>query len=369
MKTLLLIAFIIVLTIKVNAQQSTFQKSVGGSQFEYGYAMQKTSDGGYVVGASTGSFGASGIDFYVIKYDANGNALWNKIYDNTSAGNEPLNDIFQTTDGGYVFGGFSQQSPNVYAYMVKTNSTGDTLWTRNWGGAGLSDCYLVTQTSDGNVLIGGYTTSYGAGMEDAFLIKLNVNTGDTLWTRVWGGAQNEWLYNMQETKDGGIILSGLTNSFGAGNNDILLIKTDANGIIQWAKAYGDTANQFGYGHCLQQTSDGGYIVTGAGGFLLKTDSIGTILWQKTYNSSFTNGFIGHAVEQTTDGGYIVGGFTGAATSQSCLIKTDSAGNVTWSMFYGGTNGEKCYAVKQSDDGGYFMSGQLVLSEQDRIYIL
>ena len=354
----LLFAFAMLMPIsKISFAQGTFQKSVGGSMFEYGYAMQKTADGGYVVGASTSSFGANGVDFYVIKYDANCTALWNKIYDNAGTGAEPINDIFQTTDRGYIVGGYTQHLPNVFAYIVKTDSIGDTLWTRYWGrmDTTYSDCYLVTQTSDGNVLIGGYTTSYGAGMEDAFLLKLDVNTGDTLWTRVWGGPQNEWLYSMQETADGGIILAGLTNSFGAGDNDILLIKTDANGNIEWAKAYGDTASQFGYGHCLQQTSDHGYIITGNGGFLLKTDSIGTVQWQKTYNGSFT--FTGHAVQQTTDGGYIVGGSKSNGTSKACLIKTDSVGNVSWSMFYGGTSGELCFAIKQADDGGYFMSGQ------------
>ncbi len=167
--------------------------------------------------------------------------------------------------------------------------------------------------------------------------------------------QNEWLYHMQQTSDGGIILSGLTNSFGAGDNDILLIKTDANGTIQWAKAYGDTSSQYGFGHCLQQTSDGGYIITGVGGFLLKTDSIGTIQWQKKIN--FDSSFTGHAVEQTTDGGYIVGGYTGSTTQRACLVKTDDTGKVTWSYYYGGNGGDICWAVRQADDGGYFMSGQ------------
>ena len=360
MKTLLLFVFAIVLTIKVNAQQSTFQKSVGGSQFEYGYAMQKTSDGGYVVGATTGSFGVSNYAFYVIKYDANGNALWNKIYfDNSGTGNDPINDIFQTSDGGYIAGGFKNTKahpPTSVAYIVKTNSAGDTLWTRYWGGqdSTFTDFYLVTQTSDGNILAGGYTTAFGVAGQNAFVIKLNVSTGDTLWTRVWGGSQHEWLYSMQETKDKGIILTGVTG-FGAGSEDILLIKTDANGNIKWAKTYGDSANQFGFGHCLQQTTDGGFIITGSGGFLMKTDSVGAIKWQKTFN--FSPPFNGHALEQTADGGYIVGGWTGTTIPQACMIKTDSMGNIKWSRFYGGTLGEKCFAVKQADDGGYFMSGQ------------
>ena len=210
-------------------------------------------------------------------------------FDNSGTGNDPINDIFQTSDGGYIAGGFKNTKahpPTSVAYIVKTNSAGDTLWTRYWGGqdSTFTDFYLVTQTSDGNILAGGYTTAFGVAGQNAFVIKLNVSTGDTLWTRVWGGSQHEWLYSMQETKDKGIILTGVTG-FGAGSEDILLIKTDANGNIKWAKTYGDSANQFGFGHCLQQTTDGGFIITGSGGFLMKTDSVGAIKWQKTFNFS------------------------------------------------------------------------------------
>jgi hypothetical protein len=358
---LLLIAVAIALTININAQQATFQKCFGGNQFEYGYSMQKTNDGGCIVGGVTASYGISTWQYYVVKFDINGNEQWTKTYGGSCGKAQPVNDLCQTADGGYVIVGYSMctnSSGTANAYIVRTDASGDTLWTRAWGGnttGEYSDAYEVTQTGDGNILVGGYTSVFGEGEEDAFLLKLDYNTGDTLWTRIWGGPLDEWMYYVKETNDGGIMLCGFTSSYGAGSEDVLLIKSDANGNIQWAKAYGTAGSEEGWGHCAQQTADGGYIIISSTGFLIKTDASGNITWQKQYSGPGT--YTCHTVQQTTDLGYIFGGYNTVGSVQTAfLVKTDTVGNVTWSREYGDTS--ICYAVKQANDKGYFFTGQI-----------
>jgi hypothetical protein len=151
-----------------------------------------------------------------------------------------------------------------------------------YGGTSYDFAYSVQQTSDGGYIVAGKTGSFGAGWEDIFLIKTDAN-GNLQWAKTYGGTNWEGAWSVQQTSDGGYIVAGYTNSFGAGDWDIFLIKTDANGNIQWAKTYGGTGNESAAS--VQQTSDGGYIVAGgatsfgAGGhdiFLIKTDANGDI---------------------------------------------------------------------------------------------
>ncbi len=222
--------------------------------------------------------------------------------------------------------------------------------------------HSVQQTSDGGYIVAGWTGSFGGGWDDIFLIKTDAN-GNVQWAKTYGGigTSHERAYSVQQTSDGGYIVAGWTQSFGAGNWDIFLIKTDANGNVQWAKTYGGTAEDVAYS--IQQTSDGGYIAAGhtasfgAGGtdvFLIKTDANGDIIWAKTYGGTSTE--VAFSVQQTSDGGYILAGYTGLGYSDVFLIKTDANGNIIWAKTYGGTFGDVAYSVQQTSDGGYIVAG-------------
>lgn len=358
-KTLLISIAIFGLT--VTKGQVTFQKSFGGSNaFEYGYSMQNTSDGGYIIAGCTFSFGGANCHKYVVKFDASANELWSKSYNANRT--EVLNDIYNMSDGGFAICGYSWKggADTNRASIVRINSLGDTLWTKFWLGA---DAYGICESSDGNILAAGLTADIPS---DAFLIKLDKNTGDTLWTRIWGGTQQDWFYSLLETNDGGIILAGYTSSYGAGQNDILLMKTNVYGNTLWEKTYGTSGQEVAYGHCVQQTSDLGFIVTGYSTTdsticLLKTDADGNIQWQKKYSSGNCLGLISHAVEQTRDGGYIVGGYKSLLPPSErdipLLLKTDAAGNIQWAKNYGGSGDDLFYAVKQTTDSGYVACGR------------
>jgi hypothetical protein len=338
-----------------------FAKTYGGTDGDYAYSVQQTSDGGYILAGGTDSFGADSADLFLIRTDANGNIIWAKTYGGT--GNDWASSVQQTSDGGYIVAGETWSfGAGGDIFLIKTDANGNVIWAKTYGGTGDDRVYSVQQTSDGGYIVAGSTYSFGAGYRDFFLIKTDAN-GNIIWAKTYGGSSDEHASSVQQTSDGGYIVSGYTWSFSAGNWDIFLIKTDANGNIIWAKTYGGTSDDLAYS--VQQTSDGGYIVAGrtnsfgAGGdiFLIKTDANGNIIWAKTYGG--TSGERASSVQQTSEGGYILAGYTGsfgAGLSDVFLVKTDANGNIIWAKTYGGTGWDEASSVQQTSDGGYIVAG-------------
>jgi uncharacterized repeat protein (TIGR02543 family) len=342
---------------------TSWTKTFGGTGLDVAYAVQQTTDSGYIVAGLTTSFGAGASDAYLIKTDASGNTLWTKTFGGTF-GDELASAVQQTTDGGYIVaGGYSIRQGNRDAYLIKTDANGNTLWTKTFGETNDDLANAVRQTTDGGYIVAGYTTSFGTIGGDAFLIKTDAS-GNTLWTKTFGGTNGDLAQAVQQTTDGGYIVAGFTKSFGAGNWDAYLIKTDASGNTLWTKTFGGTGDDQAY--AVQQTTDGGYIVAGltnysdaisGDAFLIKTDANGNTLWTKTFGG--TNHDYIYGVQQTTDGGYIVAGLTlsfGAGASDVYLIKTDANGNILWTKTFGGTNNDYAHAVQQTTDGGYIVAG-------------
>ena len=315
--------------IKTNVSGDTlWTKTFGGGSEDIGYSVRQTLDGGFIITGYTLSFGAGMYDVWLIKTDASGDTLWTKTFGGT-------NDDFgiavqQTSDEGYVIMGYTDLIGNgLYdIWLIKTDDTGDTLWTRTYGANEDEKGYSVQQTEDEGYILVGYTTSFGVGSADVWLIKTN-SSGDTLWTKSFGGVYDEWGYSVQQTSDKGYIITGFTISFGAGLYDVWLIKTNDAGDTLWTKTYGANGEEQGY--CVQQTLDEGYIITGfkrtlginnTNIWLIKTDGSGNVLWTKTFGGSKNER--GYSVQQTFDGGYIVTGFTtplGAVSEDIWLIKT------------------------------------------------
>ncbi len=348
------------------APDTLWTRAYGDSLNEYGREVNLTTDGGFIIAGYTNSMGAGGTDFYLVKTNSTGDTLWTRTY------GDSLNDYGrsaqQTTDGGYIFVGYSNSSGagSYDYYLVKTNSTGDTTWTRTYGGTGVDYGMWVQQTSDGGYILAGATDSYGAGSRDFYLVKTD-SIGDTLWTRAYGGVDLEYCYNVRQTSDGGYIAAGYTTSYGAGGRDFYLVKTNANGDTLWTGIYGGADYDYGMG--VQQTTDGGYIFTGytnsfgAGGYdfyLIKTDAAGDTLWTRTYGGTETER--PNEVQQTTDGGYIIVGYTnsyGLVFYDVYLIKTDANGDTLWTGMYGGIDHDYGMSIKQTADGGYIAAGYTI----------
>ena len=317
-----------VMLIKTNSQGATlWTKTYGGGI--YAASVQQTTDGGYIITGTT----SSPRDVWLLKTDSQGNSLWSKNF----GGNYPEygRSVQQTTDGGYIIAGESDD-----VYLIKTDSMGNSLWTKHFGGNNSDGGRSVQQTTDGGYIITGSTASFGNGQSDAWLIRAN-SQGDTLWTKTFGGSGSDYGRSVQQTTDGGYIITGATASFGNGQSDVWLIRANSQGDTLWTKTFGGSERD--YGRSVQQTTDGGYIITGATGidtlvydlWLLKTDSMGNSLWTKHFGGN--NSDVGRSVQQTTDGGYIITGYTGLVydniigSGDVWLIKTDGQGILSTSF--------------------------------------
>ncbi len=318
--------------IKLNAFGDTmWTKTYGGSGEEYGVGVTQTTDDGYIICGYTKSFGASGKDIYLVRTDLSGNVMWSKKY--ASAGEDIGNNVLQTNDGGYLLTSSSTiaGAGNYNAYLIKTDANGDTLWTRYYGGAMEDDGNFVQQTQDGGYILTGTTLSFGAGNEDIYVVKTNA-TGDTLWTRTYGGPQGDYGFSIRQFDNGEYMLTGVTSSFGAGSYDSYLMKLDINGNVLWTKVYGGT--NWDSGFSFRQTSDNGFIVLGQSFsfgvnsdlYLIKTDASGDTLWTRSYGG---NGYeFQSCILQTSDEGYLISAAEESfgAGRNIYLIKTDSMGN-------------------------------------------
>ena len=314
--------------IKTNASGDTlWTKTVGGYSYDEGYSVQQTADGGYIIIGNTYSFGAGWNDIWLIKTNTSGDTLWTKTF---QGGVDYGNSIQETIDEGYIMTGQTAESigtGNGDVWLIKTNFYGDTLWTKTFGGSNPDAGNSVQQTTDGGYIIIGRTYSLG-GNYDVWLIKTNAS-GDTLWTKTFGGSDNEKGYSVQQTTDGGYIIVGTTYSSVTWIYAIYLIKTNASGGTLWTKTFRGSGED--WGRSVQQTTDGGYIIVGdtesfgAGRsdiWLIKTNASGDTLWTKTFGGNYYEK--GYSVQQTTDGGYIIAGCTvtfGAGGNDVWLIKT------------------------------------------------
>jgi len=289
--------------------------------------------------------------------------LWTQTFG--GVGHDHAHVSLQTSDGGFVFTGSTSTfgAGSYDAWLTKTDSDGNEMWSQTYGGTAWDNGWSVEQTSDGGYIITGNTFSFGAGQSDVWLIKTD-SSGNELWSQTIGGTVSEVGTCVQQTSDGGYIITGYTNSFSAGDNDVWLIKTDSNGNTVWAQTFGGIEHD--EGDSVQQASDGGYIVAGSTQsiglgdkdvWLIKTDSAGNELWNQTFGG--TDMDWGKCVQQAGDGGYIIAGFTasfGAGSNDAWLIKTDSEGNEIWSSTYGGTGDDSSVDVHLTSDNGFIIAG-------------
>jgi hypothetical protein len=341
-----------------------WEQTYGGTSYEFGYSIQQTTDGGYIICGNTESFGNGMRDVYLIKTDGSGSQQWSQSYG--GSGTDVGYSVQQTNDGGYIISGSTESFGNGGhdVYIIKTDNNGDQQWFQTFGGSGVYDRgRSVQQTNDGGYIIGGSTTSFG-NSSDVYLIKTDGN-GNQLWSKTYNEGSTDYGVDVKQTTDGGYVVCGYSNSIiSNGNFDIYLIKSDNNGNEEWSSKFGGAGVEHGYS--VQQTTDGGYIISGYTDnintsnydvYLIKTDGNGNQLWSQTYGGSGYNE--GKSVQQTNDGGYIICGYTesfGNGMEDVYLIKTDGNGNEIWSQRFGGADNDQGWSVQQTTDGGYIISG-------------
>ncbi len=405
---------LIILTSLLSAQNQLIKqwdKRYGGTVDDVLLVLEHAMDGGYILGGFTDSglggdktqpsWGSS--DYWVVKVDSMGIKLWDKRYGGTNL--DAFHSLEQTTDGGYIVGGetMSDSSGDISQnnwglagssdyWIIKIDSLGIKQWDKRLGGTQDDGMMSLHQTTDGGYIFGGVSSSDSSGDKtqncwgafDYWMVKTD-SVGNKQWDKRFGGTDDDLLFDIKQTSDGGYILGGYTESDSSGDKtqplwggrDYWIVKTDSVGNKQWDKRFGGTGHD--YLSVVQQTNDGGYILGGvslsqvsgdktqptwggAGDFdlwIVKMDSLGNKQWDRDF------GGIGSEDEfstltQTPDGDYLIGAasysdISGDKTEnnmgveQSWILKIDSLGNKQWdkTIFTWGHD-EHGYTIKVND---------------------
>tara|TARA_B100000508_G_scaffold137355_2_gene131764 strand:- start:63454 stop:66492 length:3039 start_codon:yes stop_codon:yes gene_type:complete len=331
-----------------------WQKSLGGSGYDHAESIEQTTDGGYIVaGVSESSDGditsSNGLsDYWIVKLDANGSTLWQRAIGGSL--NDYANCIKQTTDGGFIVAGYSESTDgdvtgnhgNFDYWIVKLDAAGTILWEMSYGGLGDDRAESIQQTTDGGYIVTGSSDSNDGditnnqGFHDFWVIKLDSN-GSILWQNTYGGSSWDRSKMIQQTTDGGYIIAGFTwsndgdVSFNNGQRDYWVIKLDASGNLIWEKSLG--GSDFDWAYSVQQTADGGFIVAG-----------------RSYSD---NG------DLTINYGIY----------DYWVVKLDATGNIEWQKSLGGGGGDSARSVKQTSDGGFIVAGYSVFINSQSYWIV
>jgi hypothetical protein len=203
----------------------------GGTDYDYADSLVQTFDGGYALTGNTEPTAGAGVcDPWLVKTDAYGNLEWNQTYGGT--GDDFADALLQTSDGGYAIAGSFVPSGTGYSdfWLFKTDAYGNMIWNQTYGGTQFDYATSLVATSDGGYAVAGGTYSFGAGKRDFWLIKTDTY-GNAEWNQTYGGTEQELAYSLVVTPDGGYAIAGHTYSFGAGEDDFWLIKTDETGFV------------------------------------------------------------------------------------------------------------------------------------------
>ena len=377
--------------------QIVWQKVLGGSDDDEAHSIQRTSDGGYVVAGYTSSNDGDvsgnhgGKDFWVIKLDSDGNIIWQRTFGGSN--DDEAYSVQQTSDGGYIVAGYTGSNDGDVRgnhgykdfWVIKLDENGDMQWQKALGGSSDDEAYSIQQTSDGGYIVVGEESSRDGdvsshyGMNDIWIVRLNRN-GNKVWDRTFGDISNDKAYSVQQTDDGGYVVSGhitKMNGHTVVNRYAWVVKLRRNGSKEWLKTFGDRAEAYS----VQQTDDGGYIIVGSTKLYrnfewdfmtTKLRSNGSILFLRRFGGSGGSDY-GYSVLQTGDGNYVVAGVIGSrygATSgnhgrlDSWIVGLDSGGNVEWQRALGGSDDDWAYSIQQTTDGDYIIAGYTKSTDGD-----
>jgi len=291
--------------------------------------------------------------------------LWSKTYGVNNSSNF-ISTVVKTNDGGFLIAGTREFSSeyDYYSniYLVKTDSVGSTIWEKLIGGANDVDCASILQLPGKEyMLVGSSDESHpGSRVADFLLMKID-SIGNKIWSKTIGGTKDDYCSSVVPTNDGGYVLLGSTNSFGAGASDMYLVKTDSLGNLLWSKTFGGSGAD--EGKTITTSAEAGYILAGntnsygAGGldmYVIRTDSVGNTLWDKTIGGTNTDNI---SSLLSINGGYIIGGSTNSdSKTDMYLIKIDTIGNILWTNNFGGNGYENCNTVNFTNGSGYLLGG-------------
>lgn len=404
------------------SQDILWEKSYGGKQADYLFDAIATPDNGYILAGSslsnkTGNKtekNQGNLDYWIWKMNQKGELEWQKSFGGPGA--DLLKSVKSTNDGGYILGGSSESAKGEqkkdankgqYDYwIVKLNAKGNEEWQMTLGGKGQDELHSISQTSDGGYILGGSSSSgkssveeegksnlygkseAGFGSLDYWVIKLD-SKRKIEWQRTLGGQYSDMLRSIQQTRDGGFILGGYSNSPESGNKterchgsgDYWIVKLDKDGATEWQKTYGGDKDDQLYAIC--QTKDGNYVAAGNSNsgstgnknvsnqngtdfWVVKLAEGGEEIWQKTYNVGNVDFLI--SMIENNDGSLLLGGYAQSeiignnkkkeneGINDYVTIKIASDGKELWTQTVGSGGEDILRKVIEIRDGGYLLAG-------------
>lgn len=358
---LMLICWLFPSVVQGQAPDTLWMRLIGGPNVDAAYSAVQTSDGGHIIVGYTYTHPDSNSDLYVVKTDSYGVVEWEKIYGGPD--DDWGNSVDETLDGGYIIaGGTISHSDYSDVYLLKIGHHGNIIWERIIGGEYGEDALCVRQSSDGGYILTGWTNSFGAGEDDVYIVKTD-SEGDTLWTRTFGDVFCDKAMSIIETSDGCYAAIGGTGYWGYYPTNAYLIKLNADGDSLWTRTYGGSWSD-ACGSIIE-TADGGYAFVGwtlsfdvenHDFYLVKIDSDGEQEFYRTYGGDGMD--IGRSIYLTSDGGYFLTGysFSFGENMDIYTIKTDSLGDTLWTSVIGGEGYDQGCFGYQCFDGSYIIGG-------------
>lgn len=378
MKRFILSSVLIVLSAEIGLSQQLFQRVYGGNGYDEGAEVIELADGNFMIACSSGSY-EPGMSSQIMLMKANetGHWQWQQTYGGQFA--DRAESMVQDIDGNFLIAGFTETIANSYqGYALKIDQLGDTIWTKKYGGAGWDFFKQALALSDGGFAIVGQTYSFGSGEGDVWLVRMDSN-GDTLWTKTYGGVENDGGSAISFTSTGGFFLAGNTTSFGAGGQDVYMIKTDALGDTLWTRTYGGAEDEICHGSCT--TTAGDLVVVGGSrsmsideyDFMIhKHSSDGDSLHSEIFDGS-TDEFWTDVEEDSNQKLIVVGwvndsGFGKIDFRYQRYNQTLGFDGIAASK--GSAEDDKMFDVKPTTDGGYVMAGVTggFLNRLDDVYL-
>ncbi|WP_051197771.1 T9SS type A sorting domain-containing protein [Flavobacterium soli] len=404
---------LLLLPLGLSAQEILWEKSLGGRHAEYLTDLQPTADYGFIIGGSSLSMksgnktdpGSGDLDYWIWKMDEHGSAEWQKSFGGGAS--DLLQSIKTTHDGGFLLAGTSNSSKgyqkaveghggNDY-WVIKLNAKGDQMWQKCFGGIGQDDLQTVVVTRDGGYLLAGTSNSSAPaknqtavegtkkektrGNTDYWIIKIDAD-GNEQWQKTYGGQYADQLRDVEQTKDGGFIVAGYSNSptsgeklqenFGQGG-DFWILKLDDKGNIEWQQAIGGAHDDQPY--AIRQTADLGYMVAGSSNSQTRTSKKGTDLWvvklgetgETLWEEAYDIGSVDilTSLIENQDGSLLIGAYSPISSGDEqgkeglndyMAIKISEKGEELWRKSIGSEGEDILRKVVMSRDGGYLMAG-------------
>ncbi|MBE0643043.1 MAG: hypothetical protein IH600_03090 [Bacteroidetes bacterium] len=338
-----------------------FLRTLDMSEYDEGFDIQQVEDGGYIVVGRTWMQHTGSIDVLLLRTDAEGQTLWVKTFGGVYE--DEGYSVTQTSDGGFILTGSTESYTNGFndVWLIKTDANGSMIWSRSFGGNSYDSGQDVIECSNGDFLVAGYTQFAATGNWFAWLVRTD-GLGNEIWSKRYGGSERDLGTSVQETEDGGFVVTGSTETGGNGNSELWLFKVAANGDFEWDRRIDGDMSKSGFQ--LVRAGNGAYGIVGYANpqqlqtsnlLFVKTDASGDMLREVIVH----NNAIGTGIANTPDGGFILTGYTDPYGSEGCdiiLAKVDMDGNEEWKRVIGGTRMDRALSVATVREGGYILTG-------------